>query len=233
MHDREGAAELAERAEQALQMALDAGAADVWASTSRRRSVEMEMRDGTLEKVQEATSRGLSLRIWVEGRYGNHDTTDLRPDRLQAFVRSAVELTQALEPDPDRQIPDPALFEGRSDVDLELHDPEVAKISPAARVAWLEAMQDQVRDTPRLISASSSASSGQGLGVVRSSNGFSGAVESSYLWLGTSLTLQDEGDKRPEGGFWAGGRHIADVPEAASVATNAAQWASDRVGAAK
>ena len=101
------------------------------------------MRDGTLEKVQEATSRGLSLRVWVDGRYGSHDTTDLRPERLDTFVRSAVELTAALEPDPDRQIPDPSLFEGRSDVDLELLDPAVAELTTDQRVAWLNAMQEQ------------------------------------------------------------------------------------------
>lgn len=231
MHEPDG--KLQERAQQALQLALDAGAADVWVSAERSRSVEMEMRDGSLEKVQEATSRGLSLQVWVDGRFGSHSTTDLRSDRLQAFVRSAVELTQALEPDPDRRIPDPALFEGRSERDLELVDPSVAKLTADQRVAWLTTMQDQVRDTPKLISASSSVSSGQGTSVAISSNGFQGSNETSSIWLSTWMTLQDEDDKRPEGGFWAGGRHVADLPDATSVASDAVQWASERVGSAK
>ncbi|MEN0067436.1 MAG: TldD/PmbA family protein [Myxococcota bacterium] len=233
MHDKEGAAWLNDRAQQALQFALNAGAADVWVSATRQREVDLEMREGTLEKVQEATSRGLSLRVWVGGRYGAHNTTDLRADRLESFVRSAVELTGALEPDPDRQIPDPSLFEGRSDVDLELLDPRVSELTPEQRVAWLRAMQEEVQGTPKLISANSSVSSGQGMSVAVSSNGFSGSTESSSIWLSTSLTLQDEGDKRPEGGFWAGGRHVSDLPEAAAVAKQAVQWASERVGSGK
>jgi len=231
MHEAD--ARLQEQAQQALQMALDAGAADVWVSAERSRNVDMEMRDGTLEKVQEATSRGLSLRVWVDGRYGGHSTTDLRTDRLEAFVRSAIELTQALEPDPDRRIPDSALFEGRSQRDLELVDPNVSELTPDQRVAWLTTMQDQVRGTPKLISATSSVSSSQGESVAISSNGFSGSMATSSVWLSTSMTLQDEDDKRPEGGFWAGGRHVADLPDAASVASDAARWASDRVGTAK
>ncbi len=233
MPDQDNSTPLRARAQQALQLALDAGAAEAWISATRRRDVEMEMRDGTLEKVQEATSRGLSLRVWVEGRYGRHQTTDLRTDRLASFVRGAVELTAALEPDPDRKIPDPSLFEGRSDADLELVDPRVSELDPEQRVAWLRVMQDEVRGTPKLISATSGVSSGHSQSVAYSSNGFSGEVDASSIWLETSMTLQDEGDKRPEGGFWAGGRHVADLPEAAFVAANAVQWASERVGATK
>ena len=233
MHDAEGIARLEARAQQAMKLALDAGAADVWVSADRSRDVEMEMRDGTLEKVQEATSRGLSLRLWVEGRYGAHSTTDLRPERLSSFVQDAVALTKALEPDQDRSIPDPALFEGRPEVDLEVFDPRVAELGAEQRVAWLEAMQGEVAGTDKLISATSSVSTGQGQSVAVSSNGFSGARETSSVWIGTYMTLQDEGDKRPEGGYWAGGRHVGDLPKATSVATNAVTWASERVGAAK
>src|SRR5690606_40699421 len=63
------------------------------------RDVELSYRDGALEKVQDSTSRSVALELYVAGRYSAHRTTDLEPDRLRAFIREAVALTRALEPD--------------------------------------------------------------------------------------------------------------------------------------
>src|SRR6185503_14068695 len=99
--------ELLARAREAVGLAQAGGAKDVFASAYRSRSVDMQRRDGKIEKVTEATSRGLSLEVWVDGRFSSSDTTDLRPDRLQSFVTDAVALTRALQPDTDRRITDP------------------------------------------------------------------------------------------------------------------------------
>ena len=56
-------AELRDRATQAIELARRAGADDVWASASRSRGVSVTVREGEIEKLQESTSRGLSIRI--------------------------------------------------------------------------------------------------------------------------------------------------------------------------
>ena len=73
-------AELLARARAAIQLATRAGAQDAWAKTSRNRDVEIKYRDDHIETVQESTTQGLSLRLWVDGRYSTHSTTDLRPE---------------------------------------------------------------------------------------------------------------------------------------------------------
>ena len=223
--------ELAARAGDAIEMARAAGADDAWASADRSRSVEVEVRDGAIEKLQESTSRGLSLRLYVDGRYATYRTSDLRPERLRAFVRDAVAMTRALERDPFRVIPDPALFEGRSTADLELSDPAILRIDPQTRIGWCMTMSERARRHDAIVSATVGANDGHSLVASASSNGFSGHHERTSHWRGGTVTMRDEGDARPAGSYWVGARHLADVPDAAGVGDLALQEAVRRLGA--
>ena len=73
---------LLELAAAAVEAAKGAGAGEAFAGCSRSRQVDVQVRDGLLEKVAEATSQSLSLRLWVDGRFSTHTTTDLRPESL-------------------------------------------------------------------------------------------------------------------------------------------------------
>jgi PmbA protein len=225
--------DLVSLASRAVEIAKSAGASDVFATASRNRSVEFQVRDGKLEKVQEATSRALSARLYVDGRYSTHATTDLRPDRLDSFLREAVALTRALQPDPHRRITDPALYQGRSSADLDLVDPSVRDLRPEDRVHLCEVQNQLLVGQDKVISATSGASDSHGVSASVSSNGFSGHHESTSLWIGSEVTLQDEGDKRPEAWMWGGARHRSDVPPAEHVAKTALTRARQRLGAKK
>ncbi|HSN51093.1 MAG TPA: DNA gyrase modulator, partial [Woeseiaceae bacterium] len=95
--------DLKARAAQAVELAQKAGAQDAWATASQSRDVQFEYRDGNLEKVKDTTSQNLGIRIYAGGRYSSHATTDLNPERLQDFIREAVAITAALEPDEYRR----------------------------------------------------------------------------------------------------------------------------------
>src|SRR5512143_1091092 len=109
-------------ARRAAQLALSRGAGEAAAGTYRARHVELSWRDGKLEKVTEATTRGLGLDLYVDGRYASVSTSDLRPDALERFVAGSVALARTLSPDPHRRLPDPALYAGLPEVDLDLLD---------------------------------------------------------------------------------------------------------------
>lgn len=221
------------RAQEAVQMALGAGASGAWATASRSRSTELTLRDGKVEKLQEATSRSLSVEIYAEGRYSSHTTTDLTPDRLAAFVKDAVALTKALPTDPFREIPDPALFAGRSAADLQLVDSRMGAIAPAQREQWALAMDAEGRKDGRVVSVTSYVSDDHGEGAAASSNGFSGTWEGTSAWLSCDVTVRDEGDKRPEGSFWIGGRTMDALGDASAIGKKALERALVRLGAKK
>ena len=217
----------------AVDLAKKSGAQDAWAAISRDRSVSFSYRDGKIEKVEESTSRGLGISVYVDGRYSTHSTTDLRPDRLASFIREAVALTRALQPDPFRVIPDPALFKDRPTVDLERIDPAVARLSREQREAWLAEMDAKAHADARVISAESGLFSGETQGAAASSNGFSGEWSGSYLGYSCTATVREGEDKRPEGSAHAVGRFVHGLPEPASIADLALQRALSRIGSAK
>ena len=224
---------LLDQAAQAVELAGAAGAEGAWAAASRSRSVEFTGRDGELEKVQENTSRSVAIELYVDGRYSTHSTTSLREGRLESFITEAVALTRALEPDEHRQLPDPALFEGRSDVDLEIVDGSVGSISREQRRVWLEELDTGARDDERVISATGYVSDQHSDGAATSSNGFTGTWASTAIWVGATTTVQDEGDRRPSGSYWIGTRHVKGQPGIRSIGTEALRRALRQLGTEK
>jgi PmbA protein len=225
--------ELADRAAQAVELAQAKGAQAAWANASRSRGLSIELRNGTVEKVQENVSRSLSLRLWVDGRFTAHSTTDLTPARLEEFVEQAVALTRALEPDPDRLITDPKLYEGRPTADLELVDANLSGRTLEQRISDCERMNEKARTSDRVISASSSAYDGHYRSAAASSNGFADAYEATYVGLSTDVTLRDEGDKRPEAGMYMTSRHAGDLLDAEQIGQLALERATVRLGTRK
>jgi PmbA protein len=225
--------ELQKRAQQAVELGQAAGAQGVWATANRGRSVEFEYRDGNLEKVQESTSRGLGIQLYVDGRYSTANTTDLRPEALKSFISDAVELTRALQPDPHRQLPDPALFEGRSEADLDLVDRGLTELTQDERIAWCAEMDELIRADERVISTTAGVFDGHNLSAAVSSNGFSGSQESTSIWMGTEVSLQDPDGGRPEASNWIGGRHKDQLRSPQEVAEEALRRAVARLGTQK
>jgi PmbA protein len=168
----------------------------------------------------------------VEGRYSSHRTTDLRPEAIQRFTKEAVELTRFLEPDPHRQLPDPALFEGRSDVDLGIYDEGVAALGQADREALCLAQNELLSGKENIVSATSSTNDGVFESAAVSSNGFQGTHRSTWMWLGSSLTMKD-GEKLNEAGMWGGGPNRSQAPTADAVANETLARALARQGAGK
>lgn len=226
-------AELESRAQAAVEACRKAGADDVWADAGVSRDVEFGYRDGALEKVKDTTSRRLSVRIYANGRYSSHQTTDLEPGRLRDFLAEAVALTGALEPDPHRRITPAALYANRPVVNLDLVDPSVGELDRERRLAWCAALDDAARAHERVISATAGVYDGNSLSVAVSSNGFSGSRRSTYCWLGSSVTLRDRGDRRASDGFYAGGTHVEDLPDAGGIARAALERALARLDAEK
>ena len=217
----------------ALEMALSAGADDVVANTSHGQNTGFTFRDHKLEQVQQSASRSLSLQLYVDGRYSSHHTTDLRPQEMRRLVDDAVGLTRHLEPDPHRVIPDPALYAGRSDIDLDLVDPAVHEIQRDVCLDWLGIMDELNHADARVISATSEVNFGLHTSVRISSNGFEGTQERTHVGYVSSVSL-DEGDgRRPEAYRWVGAHHLGDLPDPEEVAGESLQRALNRLGSTK
>ena len=226
-------AELLGKAQQAVEMLQAAGADDAWATIAQSRDVEFNYRDGALEKVKDTTSRILAIEVYAKGRYSSHQTTDLNQARLEDFLKEAVAITGALEPDEQREITPEALFAGRPADDLDLVDAAVKSLDRDQRLAWCTALDDKARGHERVISATSGVYDGSQVQASASSNGFSGVQEGTYCQFGASITLKDRGDKRAADGFFPVAPHVGDLPDAATVASTALERALVRLDSEK
>jgi PmbA protein len=226
-------ADLEKRAVQAVELTQESGADEAWATARQGRDVEFEYRDGALEKVQDTTSRNLAIKVYADGRYSTHTTTDLNPDRLQSFIAEAVAITRALEPDPSREITPAELFANRPTDDLELVDAEVQKIDREQRLLWCKELDEVATNHERVISATGGVYDGSQMSASASSNGFTGSQESTYCWYGSSITLKDQGERRASDSFYVGASHLGKLPAADEVARVALERSLSRLDAEK
>jgi PmbA protein len=230
------ASEMLEVARAAAAAARKAGAQEAAAVASRARSVEVDWRDGKLEKVREATRRGLQLELYVDGCYAAVGTSDLRPEALERFVADAVATTRKLEKDPFRMLPEPGLYRGQAKVDLDLEDPGHAALTAARRRELAQAAEAAARSVPgagAILSVTASFADALGEGFRVHTNGFEGARRATDFWVSAEVSVKDPDGRRPEDWDFAGGRHLSAVPESAEVGRGAARRALARVGSRK
>jgi PmbA protein len=192
------------------------GANEVAADAYRVREVSVQWRDGQLEKITEATTRGVSLSVYVDGRYSVASTSDLRVEALERFIGDTVALARTLAPDPFRTLPDPALYADRPAVARELEE--------AARAE---------RGDRAILSVSSGVSDSWGESVKVASNGFEGRRVGTSYWMGVEMSVQDADGRRPEDSAYAGARFFKELPDVAGVARECSRRTHGRLGAKK
>jgi PmbA protein len=225
-----------EVARRAVELARAKGAGEAAASGYRVRQVDVTWRDGRVEKITEATTRGLGVDLYVDGRYASVSTSDLRPDALDRFLEHSVALTRKLAPDPARRLPDPERYQGQANVDLQLEDPRYGDVDPASRRRTAEAMETAARGVPGAqVILSASASYGDMLAEKFQvhSNGFEGHRRTTDFWASCEVTAQDPDGRRPEDWDAAGSRHLSTLVDPAEVGRRAAQRALGRIGSQK
>ena len=217
--------ELYDLASWGIATARTAGAAASRIAISGARTVDISYRERKPEKIKEASTKSLSLEVFVNGRYSSMSTSDLRKDALKEFINRAVVQTKLLAEDPYRSLPDPKYYQGRQDVDLELVDPQYESWNPEARHAFVKAIEDAclTRGGDKVISVEASTTDGYSESLLIASNGFDGRAESTYYIGNASMTAKDEGDRRPAEYASAVSLHRKDLASPEEIGNEAAR----------
>ncbi|MFH1034455.1 MAG: TldD/PmbA family protein [Pseudomonadota bacterium] len=207
-------ADLAGVAEKALVAAKQAGAQEAAANVTRSRFVDVGFRDGGLEKASASVRQGLTVRLFLDGRYAMHSTSDLRPEALAGFMDKAAALTRLLEPDANRSLPEPARYARGPAPDLGLLD---QKMRDTPTALWmdigreLEGYSRQAGDKAgQLVSAQGGSYMEVSQDVLATSYGFLASQEETGGFGVASVVLMDpgQGDKRRSGYWWVGAHSL-------------------------
>lgn len=227
--------ELMDFASRTIKEACGAGADEARVRISSNRSVEVGYRERKPETIKEASTRTLAVEIFVNGRYSSQSTSDLRKDALKAFVSNAVSSTRFLSEDPHRTLPDPKYTEGRADIDLGLVDPGHDALKAEDRHALVKKAEAAAlaHGGDGVISVTAQTQDSLSESVMAASNGFRGTRKNTVYSVAASMTLQDAGDRRPNGFSYAVSAIRDRLPGADAVGREAAENTRVMLGAKK
>jgi len=163
---------------------------------------EFEIRDKQLDKLQQSSENQMILNLYVDGRYGSFSTNRMEKHELSKFITNAVESVRFLAPDTNRQLPNPERFYKGGKPDLELYDLKINELQPDEKLQLAYDAANEILGTDeRILSIQSSYSDGESFSYMITSNGFEGESSLSYYSVMVSVSLQGEGESRPES-YW-------------------------------
>jgi hypothetical protein len=165
-------------------------------------NASFELRDAKMDRLQQASESGLSISLYVDGRYGSYSTNRLDKKELETFIKNGIESTRYLAVDEARVLPDASRYYKGGKPDLQLFDKRFETINPDDKVAIARAAAEEVlgKDS-RIISVGTSYVDGESSSYRLTSNGFEGESKSTWFSVSADVALRGEGEARPSS-YW-------------------------------
>ena len=162
-----------------------------------------ELRNGKIDRLQQATENGLSLNLYVDGRYGYVSTNRLDKKELETLIKNGIDSTRYLAVDEARVLPDPSRYYKGGLPDLQLFDKKLYAISPDDKLDLAKAAAEEAMGKDeRIISVDTAYGDGEGSSYRLISNGFEGESQSTWFSLSAMVSIKGEGEARPQGSWY-------------------------------
>ncbi|HET7291779.1 MAG TPA: TldD/PmbA family protein [Vicinamibacteria bacterium] len=219
-------------AEDLLRSARQAGASDADVVIAAGTDFSVTVRRGEVEKLTDAGSKALGLRVFVGRRTAISYTSDLSKAALDALVRDTVTMARATGEDDAAGLPDET--EPAEEIDLQIHDPSPLALPTGERIAWARrAEAAALSASPEIAnSEGGSFSCGEDTVVLANTRGFLGSYRSSTV--SASVVPVAERDGHKERDYWyTSGRGLSDLLTPEEVGRIAAERTLRRLGARK
>ena len=185
-----------------MKYALDKGCSDSRVSVYSRSSNSFDYRDTQVDTLEQSNESGMTIHLFVDGRYGSYSTNRLNKKELERYIANGVEATRFLAKDEFRQLPKPERYYKGDGKGLDIYDSTVDKVSVDDKLALIKSTTAEVYGTdPRLISVTSGYGDGTSSSYMVTSNGFESGSDSTYFSLSAGASMKGDGDARPSGGW--------------------------------
>lgn len=218
----------------AVARAQAAGAEHAEALVESGRAFTVRVSGGEIESLKQSATRGLSLRVIMNGAIGFVSSNDFRPEALEDLARRAVALARFSTPDPANALPlRDETAETAPAGDLELVDPALMALGAPQKIEMALTLERAALGfDPRVRRVE--------VAMVGSSEGSAGLANSDGLaraWSGTGISAyveplaDDTGGKQQSGSYYIARRRLAGLPDLEWMAGEAARRALARIGA--
>jgi PmbA protein len=219
--------------EHVLKLARERGAEEAEVMLGAGRNFSAAVRLGEIERVQEAATRTLGLRVFKDGRSANRYTADLTPRGLAAFVDKTLDLLQIADRDPAAALPE--FEEWPEPQDLQLYDPAVEMLTAEEKIERaLRAEQAALDFDPRITNSGGAGFSTTAHEMILvNSRGYSGRYNGTVASISVQAIADDaEGKKRND--YWFSvERHANRLLDPVEVGRIAAERTLRHLGAIK
>lgn len=217
----------------AVDAARRAGATHAEATSTVSERFSTEARETKIVKLEAATSRSLTLRVFLDGRKATLASSDLTREGLSDLIARTVDAARFVADDPFAALPEVAAAGTVDDAALEMFSPDIAARDSVAKLDDVRTMERIVRADPRIVNSNGSRlGDAQTTVALVNSNGFSGSYRASSVSLSSSPVAQD-GENKRMASYGSAARSYARLESAEAVAALAAQRAVEMIGASK
>lgn len=222
-------------AREAVELARHAGAEACDAYLVAYEESDVTVRLGKTEKLIEAGSRSLGLRVITGGRTAVCSTSDLSGDALLRLAQETVELARISAPDDYAGLPDPALLASRGADGLQLFDERLESLTTEEKLRMATECEAAAFAADPRISNSDGANFSARAGEVCLANslGFAGAYPYTRVSLAVEVMADDAEGKKRNAYWFSSERSLHRLLPPDEIGRIAARRAVDQIGARK
>ena len=213
--------------------AVKRGATDAEAIGIETTEFHVEVRLGEVEKLQEAASRGIGLRVLYQGRQASSSTSDVSPQAIDELISCAVEMAKLTSVDEAATLP--ARDElARESIDLDLYDAAISELPTERKIEMARSAEEAARGADSRITNSegSACSTTVGKTILVTSAGFAGEYQGTTCALMVA-PIAKEGDQMQVAGWGDRQRALAPLDSPESLGREAARRALRKLNARK
>jgi len=208
------------------------GASEMEVTIGDSREFGVKVFNGEVESLTESGSKGLALRVFVDGKKANASSSDFTPDTLHRMVDNAITRARLGGKDALAGLPEPERIMVKEG-DLKLYDPAVLAMAPEKKIAFARELESIGLQDKRI-----KKSTGSGFGtnesalILVNSKGFSGSYRKTSVSAGVSF-MAGEGDNLQQDGWGDGSINLAGLWPAERIAKLAAERTARLIGSRK
>lgn len=224
--------EFLDLAESLVQYGKKQGADEIQVAISEGTEFSLEIRNGNIEKLIEANSQSIGMKVILDHRVAHVSSSDLSKDTLHRLIRDAIERAKIVNPDPFSGLP-PFKTVQIDDSKLEIYDPSMLELSPEFKIQYAKQVESICLEEPQIKkSFGAGLSTYVGAYYLANSNGFVGAYRRTSFSSG--ITLQGgEGDNLIDEGWGESCIYRKDIPPPEAIAKKAIHRVIRLIGARK
>jgi PmbA protein len=155
---------------------------------------EILVAQGQVEKLSQAGSKGLGVRVIVGGKMGYAYTSDFSPASVARLLDDAIALAEVVDGDEYRRLPSPAAI---PDEDLAIDDPAISALTTEEKVAMATRVEAAALayDKRVILTNLCTLLTQTGTVAIANTKGVAGSYNKTFIAAYLMAMAQDENDR--------------------------------------